>query len=96
MRQVNYGSHQRILCAFTLSLFWLECLLLYEYVLITADIDMKLVSVDSVSIYLIYLILESLLCRQYLCINEDKMMKNDVFWDVTPCGSCKNRRFGGT
>jgi hypothetical protein len=22
--------------------------------------------------------------------------KNDVFWDVTPCGSCKNRRFGGT
>jgi hypothetical protein len=23
-------------------------------------------------------------------------MKNVVFWDVTPCGSCKNRRFGGT
>jgi hypothetical protein len=23
-------------------------------------------------------------------------MKNSVFWDVTPCGSCKNRRFGGT
>jgi hypothetical protein len=23
-------------------------------------------------------------------------MKNDVFWDVPPCGSCKNRRFGGT
>jgi hypothetical protein len=23
-------------------------------------------------------------------------MKNRVFWDVTPCGSCKNRRFGGT
>jgi hypothetical protein len=21
--------------------------------------------------------------------------KNGVFWDVTPCGSCKNRRFGG-
>jgi hypothetical protein len=20
-------------------------------------------------------------------------MKNGVFWDVTPCGSCKNRRF---
>jgi hypothetical protein len=19
-----------------------------------------------------------------------------IFWDVTPCGSCKNRRFGGT
>jgi hypothetical protein len=23
-------------------------------------------------------------------------MKNGVFWDVTPCGSRKNRRFGGT
>jgi hypothetical protein len=22
-------------------------------------------------------------------------MKNCVFWDVTPCDSCKNRRFGG-
>jgi hypothetical protein len=22
-------------------------------------------------------------------------MKNVVFWDVTPCGSCKNGRFGG-
>jgi hypothetical protein len=23
------------------------------------------------------------------------VLKNVVFWDVTPCGSCKNRRFGG-
>jgi hypothetical protein len=23
-------------------------------------------------------------------------MKNGVFWDVTPCGSYKNRRLGGT
>jgi hypothetical protein len=23
-------------------------------------------------------------------------MKNGVLFDVTPCGSCKNRRFGGT
>jgi hypothetical protein len=23
-------------------------------------------------------------------------MKNSVFWDFTPCGSCKNRRFGGS
>jgi hypothetical protein len=22
--------------------------------------------------------------------------KNVVFWDVTPCGSCTKRRFGGT
>jgi hypothetical protein len=24
------------------------------------------------------------------------VVTNGVFWDVTPCGSCKNRRFGGT
>jgi hypothetical protein len=23
-------------------------------------------------------------------------MKNVVFWDVTPCGSCNDGRFGGT
>jgi hypothetical protein len=23
-------------------------------------------------------------------------MRNAIFWDVTPCGSCKNRHFGGT
>jgi hypothetical protein len=23
-------------------------------------------------------------------------VKNGVLWDVTQCGSCKNRRFGGT
>jgi hypothetical protein len=24
------------------------------------------------------------------------LMMNGVFWDVTPCGSCENRRFRGT
>jgi hypothetical protein len=23
-------------------------------------------------------------------------MKNENFWDITPCDSCKNRTFGGT
>jgi hypothetical protein len=23
-------------------------------------------------------------------------VKNAVFWQVTPCSSCENRRFGGT
>jgi hypothetical protein len=23
-------------------------------------------------------------------------VKNGVFWDLTPCGSCKNLRFGGS
>jgi hypothetical protein len=26
----------------------------------------------------------------------EEFLKNGAFWDVTPCGSCKNRRFGGT
>jgi hypothetical protein len=28
--------------------------------------------------------------------NQHKTAKNGVFWDVTPCGFCKNRRFGRT
>jgi hypothetical protein len=27
-------------------------------------------------------------------MNKIKNMKNGAFWNVTPCGSCKNRRFG--
>jgi hypothetical protein len=27
---------------------------------------------------------------------QTEVKKNGVFWVVTPCGSCKNRRFGGT
>jgi hypothetical protein len=41
--------------------------------------------------------------RPEFYIPEDTMIrkldlfpKNCVFWDVKPCGSCKNRRFGGT
>jgi hypothetical protein len=30
----------------------------------------------------------------YMKINQ--LNKNVVFWDVTPCDSCYNRRFGGT
>jgi hypothetical protein len=29
-------------------------------------------------------------------IKHDYSLKNGVFWVVTPCGSCKNRSFGGT
>jgi hypothetical protein len=33
-----------------------------------------------------------------LTVREEHKLrvKNGVFWDVKPCGSCKNRRFGGT
>jgi hypothetical protein len=27
---------------------------------------------------------------------QSRNKKNGVLWDVTPCGSCKNRRLGGT
>jgi hypothetical protein len=34
-----------------------------------------------------------------LCVRFEVLkvvtMKNGVFWDVMPCGSCTNRRFGG-
>jgi hypothetical protein len=30
------------------------------------------------------------------CLTRTFQCQNGVFWVVTPCGSCKNRRFGGT
>jgi hypothetical protein len=32
----------------------------------------------------------------HLWHSDRSAIKNGVFWDVMPCGSCKNRRFGGT
>jgi hypothetical protein len=36
--------------------------------------------------------------REFVKVRQtyNEHLKNDVFWDVTPCDSCKNRRFGGT
>jgi hypothetical protein len=31
-----------------------------------------------------------------LCVSNTTVNKKNGVWDVTPCGSCKNRRFGGT
>jgi hypothetical protein len=50
------------------------------------------------------LFLSSLPFHLYLCkeivvrfeVFTAVTMKNGVFWDVTLCGSCKNRRFRGT
>jgi hypothetical protein len=37
--------------------------------------------------------------RYFHCVRFEAFtavtMKNGVFWDVTPCASCKNRHFGG-
>jgi hypothetical protein len=45
----------------------------------------------------------SLLCHHWMLYSDVRFevftavtMKNAVFWDVTPCGSCNNRRFGRT
>jgi hypothetical protein len=35
-------------------------------------------------------------CRLRFEVFTAVTMKNGVFLDVTPCGSCKNRRFGGS
>jgi hypothetical protein len=36
-------------------------------------------------------------CALTLTVGEEiEIFKNSVFWDVTPCGSCNNRRLGGT
>jgi hypothetical protein len=44
------------------------------------------------------LYLYSILCGVLLSTNKTNSMaiKNGIFWDIMPCGSCKNRRFGGT
>jgi hypothetical protein len=41
----------------------------------------------------------TVLCTGYLVRFEvftAVTMKNGVFWDITSCGSCNNRRFAGT
>jgi hypothetical protein len=40
--------------------------------------------------------LRNKICHVRLGVFKAVTMKNDVFLDVTPCGSCKNRCFGGT
>jgi hypothetical protein len=39
---------------------------------------------------------QTLLRHLTVFIQPLSIKKNGLFWDVTPCGSCKNRRFGGT
>jgi hypothetical protein len=37
-----------------------------------------------------------MICLVENAIKEGTRLKNAIFWDVTPCGSCESRRFGGT
>jgi hypothetical protein len=46
-----------------------------------------------------YSVVQKLFVTSAYIISESitiEQVKNADFWDVTPCGSCKNRRFGGT
>jgi hypothetical protein len=43
----------------------------------------------------IHQILENMISVYNIEIFTAVTMKICVFWDVTPCGSCENRRFGG-
>jgi hypothetical protein len=48
----------------------------------------------------LYFVISSICFRLYMVyvrfeIFTAATMKSGVFWDVTPRGSCKNRRFGG-
>jgi hypothetical protein len=36
------------------------------------------------------------MCRHIAKRYKIRIVKNGVFWDVTPRDSCENRRFGGT
>jgi hypothetical protein len=39
---------------------------------------------------------EQEVCLERLRVFMAVTMKNTIFWNVTPCSSCKNRLFGGT
>jgi hypothetical protein len=43
-----------------------------------------------------FYILEDGILHSHRRENLKSYMKNAVFWDVTLCGSCENRRFGRT
>jgi hypothetical protein len=43
-----------------------------------------------------YWVCEGLKILKAIKAQQKGCRKNGVFWDITPCGSCKKRRFGGT
>jgi hypothetical protein len=59
----------------------LECLRLSEYV----QSDFGLSDLDISNVF-----------KGAAMWEHRTLKKNGVFWDVPPCGSCKNGRFGGT
>jgi hypothetical protein len=50
----------------------------------------------SIYMYAIYIVLEGNLEDVRFEVFTSVTMKSAILWDVTPCGSCKNRSFAGT
>jgi anaerobic C4-dicarboxylate transporter len=67
--------------------------ILITYIIITKKQSEFSVKVSHIKTYLV-MCLTSYGCEKFgktwFC-NSRKYMKNAIFWDVTPCGSCKNR-----
>jgi hypothetical protein len=59
-------------------------------------IKMRICYVNLINTFLLMKTAEE--CKSKLDRNNKIVffLKNGVFWVVTPCGSCNNRRFGGT
>jgi hypothetical protein len=86
-------------CVFYVVIYSLKCLIFgLFYVHPTTHFDLQRPSSVDLWIYVV--------CR-YWSIKIDKntnfdnsvttyILKNPVFWDVSPCRSCGNGRFGGT
>jgi hypothetical protein len=86
--------------------FWtlsIACILFSYYFGPYSILFLKILSVKQYTYIELYQVIEvplhfvSDLVYWLVCHSVCKRkLKNGVFWDVTPCGSCKNRRFGGT
>jgi hypothetical protein len=49
----------------------------------------------SPAVHFKFVLVAKKLLAKGVTVRTVAFMKNDVFWEVTPCGSSKNRRFGG-
>jgi hypothetical protein len=47
------------------------------------------------NLFFVNLFVSSVLYLNFIAIINIISTKNGVFMDIAPCGSCKNRRFGG-
>jgi hypothetical protein len=76
-----------------------------ELILFAADVQVFIMTCSTVTVvislsnccrYKIVVIINIKLSNVRFEVFTTVTMKNGVFWDVMPCGACKNRRFRGT